>query len=99
MSNRDVNRRQKGEAFYDTLAAIALNPETGRMRLVGYYRTTHMPRSFCIDLDGKFIYVAGQQSANVVASRIDQKTGALKQLATYETGGVPIWVMCGRVAD
>jgi len=97
VSNRDVNKRKQGEPFQDSLAAISLDPKTGKMKLIGHSHTTHMPRSFCIDLTGNFVYSAGQQSANLFAYRIDQKTGKLSKFSTYETGGVPIWVMCGNV--
>lgn len=97
VSNRDVTKRKEGEAPKDTLAGVALDPDTGKMKLIGYYPTAHFPRSFCIDLTGNFVFVAGQQAAAMVAYRIDQKTGELKQLAAYETGEVPIWVMCGAV--
>ena len=81
----------------DTLAGVSLDPKTGKMKLIGYFPTAHAPRSFCIDLTGRFMYSAGQRSSNLVAYRVDQKTGKLEQFATYETGGVPIWVMCGNV--
>ena len=97
VSNRDVTKRKEGETPKDTLAGVALDPDTGKMKLIGYYPTAHFPRSFCIDLTGNFVFVAGQQAAAMVAYRIDQKTGELKQLAVYETGEVPIWVMCGAV--
>lgn len=97
VSNRDVTKRPEGEANRDTLTAVAIDAKTGKMELIGSYPTGHHPRSFCIDLTGKFLFAAGQNSATMVAYRIDQKTGALQQLATYQTGGVPIWVMCGAV--
>ncbi len=97
VSNRDVTKRKAGEMPRDTLAAVAIDSKTGQMELVGYYPTAHFPRSFCIDLGGNFLYAAGQNSATLVAYRIDPKTGALRQLATYQTGGTPIWVMCGAV--
>jgi len=97
VSNRDVTEREEGEPMQDTLAAVALDPQTGEMTLVGYYPTGRHPRSFCIDLTGNYLYAAGQSSANLFAYRIDQKTGELDHLKTYETGEVPIWVMCGNV--
>lgn len=97
VSNRDVTRREKGEATEDSLAAVAIDMKTGKMKIVGTYPTAHLPRSFCIDLTGNFVYSAGQGDATLIAYRIDQKSGALKKLAKYETGGVPIWVMCGAV--
>jgi 6-phosphogluconolactonase len=97
VSNRDLTKRKEGDAAKDTLAGVSLDPETGAMKLIGYFPTAHFPRSFCIDLTGSFVYAAGQRSAMLFAYRIDQKTGKLKHFATYETGGVPIWVMCGNV--
>ena len=97
VSNRDVTKRNKGESMRDSLAAVSLDPKTGKMKIIGTFPTAHMPRSFCIDLSGQFLYSAGQGSATIVAYRIDRESGRLQQLATYETGGVPIWVMCGNV--
>jgi 6-phosphogluconolactonase len=97
VSNRDLTKRKEGEVPKDTLAGVSLDPETGKMKLIGYYPTAHFPRSFCIDSTGNFVFVAGQQAAAMIAYRIDQKTGELNKLAVYETGGVPIWVMCGAV--
>lgn len=96
VSNRDTTKRAEGEAMKDTLAGVALDPTTGKMKLVGNYPVGHFPRSFCIDLAGQFLYAAGQRDASLFAYRIDQKTGKLQHVATYETGGAPIWVMCAE---
>jgi 6-phosphogluconolactonase len=95
VSNRDVTKRPDGTAMKDTLAAVSIEPKTGKMKIVGHYPTGHHPRSFCIDLTGNFLFAAGQRSSNLYAYRINQKTGALEHLKTYSTGGTPIWVMCG----
>lgn len=97
VSNRDLTKRPEGESAKDTLAGVSLNPKSGVMKLIGYFPTARFPRSFCIDLTGRFLYAAGQRSATLIAYRIDEETGSLKKFATYETGGVPIWVMCGLV--
>ena len=97
VSNRDTEKRPAGSAFQDTLAAVAIDGKTGTMKIVGHYPTGHFPRSFCIDVTGRYLFAAGQLSNDLFAYRIDQKTGALVHLATYQTGGVPIWVMCGSV--
>lgn len=97
VSNRDTEQRPAGSAFQDTLAAVSIDVQTGAMKVVGHYPTGHFPRSFCIDLTGRYVFAAGQLSDDLFAYRIDQKTGALVHLATYRTGGVPIWVMCGAV--
>ena len=96
VSNRDVTKRGEGAAMHDSLAGFSIDPESGKLKRIGHFPTNHFPRSFCIDLTGKFVYAAGQLSSDLFAYRIDQKSGKLKQLATYETGAVPIWVMCGE---
>jgi len=95
VSNRDVTKRKKGQLMKDTLAGVALDAKTGRMKLFGYFPTAHLPRSFCIDLTGRFVYSAGQGSSLLFAYRIDQQSGKLNHFATYQTDPVPIWVMCG----
>ena len=97
ISNRDVTERSEGEAMQDTLTGVSLDPSTGAMELIGYFPTAYFPRSFCIDLTGRFVYSAGQRSSTLFAYRIDQSTGRLEHFATYETDGVPLWVTCGHV--
>ena len=97
VSNRDVTERKEGQATEDTLAGVSLDPDTGRMKLIGHFPTAHIPRTFCIDLTGRFVYSAGQLSATLFVYRIDQQTGKLNHFATEKTGGAPIWVMCGNV--
>ena len=76
VSNRDITERNEGELTNDTLAGVALDPKTGTMNLIGYFPTAHFPRSFCIDLTGRFVYSAGQLSSTLFAYRIDHKTGS-----------------------
>ncbi|MCH2203905.1 MAG: lactonase family protein, partial [Fuerstiella sp.] len=97
VSNRDVTKRAEGEPMQDTLAGVSLDPSTGEMELIGYFPTAYFPRSFCIDLTGRFVYSGGQRSLTLFAYGIDQSTGKLDHSATYETDGVPLWVVCGHV--
>lgn len=99
VSNRDLTKRPEGEMPRDTLAGFSIDPKSGQMKRIGYFPTAHFPRSFCIDLTGRFLYAAGQRSDTMFAYRIDQKSGKLKHIATYKTGGGPIWVMCGEVGN
>ena len=97
VSNRDVTQRGAEQAMQDTLTGFALDQETGEIQLIGHFATAHVPRSFCIDRTGRFLYSAGKRSAELDAYRIDQRSGALQQFATYSTNSGPVWVMCGHV--
>ena len=97
VSTRDHTSREKGDPKQDTLAGVSLDPQTGEMKLVGYFPTPSTPRSFCIDVTGQFVYSGGTQTSTLFAYRINQKTGALEHFSTYEAGGVPMWVMCANV--
>lgn len=99
VSNRDLTKRDDGDSPRDTLAGFSIDLKTGDLKLIGYFPTAQFPRAFCIDLNGKFVYSAGQRSDELFAYSINQKTGALKHTATYKTGGTPIWVMCGEVDE
>ena len=99
VSNRDATERADTDAHRDTLTGIALDAQTGKMSVIGYFPTAHIPRSFCIDTTGRFVYAAGQESANLYAYQLDQQSGILEHTATYETGEVPVWVMCGTIEN
>lgn len=99
VSNRDLYERPAGEAPQDTLTGFSLDPQTGLMMLVGFYPTAHHPRATCIDITGRFLYAAGQSSAELFAYTIDPETGVLTHIDTYTTGKTPIWVMCGQVGN
>lgn len=96
VSNRDSTPREKKK---DTLAGVRIDADTGRMELIGYFPAAHMPRSFCLGLSGRFAYSAGQNTAELYAYRIHAPSGRMEHFATYKTGGVPIWVMCGEVTE
>ena len=97
VSNRDQTKRPADEPKQDTLAGFALDATTGDMTLIGYFPTPNQPRSICIDRSGKFVYSAGTETSTLFAYRIDQETGSIGKFATYETGAVPLWIMCGSV--
>jgi len=99
VSNRDQTEGRPVESQEDTLTGFSLDSKTGEMTLVGSYPTPNAPRSFCIDRTGRFVYSAGTSTSTLFAYRIDQQTGRLEHFATYETGEVPVWVMCGNVKE
>ena len=51
-----------------------------------------MPRSFNVDPTGKYLVAAGLRANKLTVYRIDQNTGKLKPLKTYDVGKGPTWV-------
>lgn len=76
---------------HDTIAAYRLDDQ-GLMTFIDWFETEPVPREFAIDLTGSYLYSAGLRSDKLVAYSIDERTGRLQKLATYDTPGGPIWV-------
>ena len=48
-----------------------------------------VPRAFGIDPTGSYLYSAGLESGRLAAFRIDDGSGALERIGTYEVGRGP----------
>jgi len=66
----------RGDA--NSLAIFSIDPENGRLRLLGVQPTLgKTPRNFIIDPTGHFLLVANQESDNIVIFRINRQTGMI----------------------
>ena len=65
----------------------------GKLMDIGHYAVPSFPRAFAIDVDGTFLYVAGQRDGKVAAYRI-KHTGALLPIERIDVGAKPSWVLC-----
>ncbi len=84
-SGRFVYASNRG---HDSLAIYAVDPETGRLALVGHESTQGgSPRAFIIDPSGALLLAANQDTDTVVTFRIDQESGTLQ--ATGHVAAVP----------
>jgi 6-phosphogluconolactonase len=94
-SGRFVYASNRG---HDTLAIYVVDPETGRLSLVGHESTQGVgPRDFAIDPSGALLLVANQDTDNVVTFWVDQDTGTLR--ATGHVAAVPTPVCLQLVSD
>jgi 6-phosphogluconolactonase len=75
-----------------SIAAFAVAPGNGALRLVGSFATDRIPRSFAVDPSGRFLVSAGQETGRVVVYAIDAANGTLGEGTAYEVGAVPGWV-------
>ena len=63
---------------HDSLAVFAIEPGTGRLKLVEYQPTGgKTPRNFAIDPTGSYV-LAENMSGTIVVLRVDRETGALE---------------------
>jgi 6-phosphogluconolactonase len=90
VSNRD-NSKRRSPTGKDSIVGFSVDPQTGRLKLIGHNPCERVPRSFTIDKLGKYLYVAGQGDARLGAYRIEE-SGVLKKITKYEVGNGPIWV-------
>ncbi len=90
ISNRDITAR-RAPTGRDSIVGFRVDPQTGRLKLIGHTPCERIPRSFTIDKLGQYLYVAGQGDARLGAYRIET-TGTLKKIAQYKVGQGPIWV-------
>ena len=76
---------------HDSIAGFAVAAD-GSLTALGQTAAEKTPRAFSIDPTGNFLYSAGLDSGRLAAYRIDQTSGALTRLATYDVGAGPMWV-------
>jgi 6-phosphogluconolactonase len=76
---------------HDSLVICSINPETGKLKVVGYQSTMGKnPRNFAIDPSGRFLLAANQDTDNIVVFQIDQETGKLTQSGDQVEISMPV---------
>ncbi len=80
---------------HDSIAAFAIDPESGELTALGQTPTEQTPRSFNLlpVEDQRFLVAAGQGSGKLVAYSRDPESGKLTALKTYDCGQSPAWVL------
>jgi 6-phosphogluconolactonase len=73
---------------HNSIAGFSVDT-AGRLSPVGHASTEPVPSAFCLDPAGYFVFAAGSASGRLASYRIDDATGALTPLATYEVGRRP----------
>jgi 6-phosphogluconolactonase len=86
VSSRDKNKE------LDAIVTYSINPKDGSLSFVKEFPCENIPRSFCLNKSGDFIYVAGQKANMMGVYKRDKVSGHLTKVTQYETGNNPIWV-------
>jgi 6-phosphogluconolactonase len=75
-----------------TLAAFAVDAQSGKLSYLGSTPTERQPRGFAIDPKGRFLVASGEKSDTISVYAIDAASGALRPLQKYPTGKGSNWV-------
>lgn len=81
---------------HDSIAGFAVGDD-GRLTALGQTPSEAVPRAFGIDPTGSYLYSAGLESGKLAAFRIDDGSGGLERIGTYEVGQGPMWVLIVEV--
>jgi 6-phosphogluconolactonase len=83
---------------HNSIAGFTVD-SAGRLTPAGHVSTEPVPSAFCLDPAGHFLFAAGSASGRLASYRIDDATGALTPLATYEVGRRPQAVLATALGN
>jgi 6-phosphogluconolactonase len=85
---------------HDTIAAFAIEPEQGTIRLVAHAAMDgQIPRGFGIDPSGRWLIAGNQRSDTVSVFRIDGASGKLASTGRSVAVAAPVSVVFVRAPD
>lgn len=83
---------------HDSLAGYAID-DAGKLTALGQTPTEKNPRSFDIEPEGRFVFAAGEDTGKLAVYQVDQETGKLTRLHTYDVGKSVTWVLVVKVGE
>ena len=78
---------------HDSIAAFAIDADSGKLSAIGHQLTEPTPRVFNIDATGTLLFVGGQGSGRLATYRINRESGELAPIGNYTVGESPMWVL------
>ena len=76
----------------NTIAAFAVDPQSGRLSLIDHSPTETQPRGMGIHPGGRWLIAAGQLSSRLTVYAINPDNGRLSAVQSHATGSDPICV-------
>ena len=83
---------------HDSIAAVAVDGASGRLRLLAATASEKVPRAFNLDVDGRWLYAAGQESG-WLASYAVGGDGLLSPIGRVPLGRKPLWVLAAKYSS
>lgn len=84
---------------HNSIACYSVDSRDGQLIASGHLTTEPVPRSFCPDPNGLFLFVIGQDSGRLASYRIDTSTGELSLLDARAIGKTPMWVLVAALPE
>lgn len=84
-----ANRSREG---HSSIVGFRVSAESGQLTLIDHTRCESVPRTFCLDRLGKYLFVAGQHDHRLGSYAIDQQRGTLEKIDQYVVGKAPSWM-------
>ena len=81
-----------GSERVQSVISVYAIAQDGNLSYVETVEAEQVPRAFRIDPSGRFLISAGQNSGRIGVYEIDQTSGRLTRLQTYEAGSGATWV-------
>lgn len=78
---------------HNSIAGFAVDQEDGSLTALGRASTEPVPRAFSLDNTGSYLYSSGLESGRLASYRVNQDSGELEPMETYEIGQAPMWVL------
>lgn len=76
----------------NSIAAFAVDAQSGKLTSIGSFETEKQPRGFAIDPRGRYLLAVGQQSHAMSVYAIDPNKGTLNRIRQIPVGRNPQWV-------
>lgn len=77
---------------HDSIAVVAVDSGSGRLRLVSNAASERVPRTFNLDGSGRTLYAAGQESGRLASYSVGDD-GRLTPIEIVALGRKPMWVL------
>jgi 6-phosphogluconolactonase (cycloisomerase 2 family) len=79
---------------HDSFAIFSINPVSGRLTSIGWEESHgRTPRFFTLDPSGAWMFIANEDSDNIVTFRVDQQTGLLSHEGEATRTGSPVCIV------
>jgi 6-phosphogluconolactonase len=85
---------------HNSIASFAIDQATGRLTLADRVPTEPNVRPLCLDPSGRFLAAAGSggTAGRLVTYGVNDATGKMTALGTYDAGNGPMWILMMRGA-